>query len=136
MVNLLVNLQYSRRSHATCLLVGSLKRRNTASVLTHNTTSIMIGTFSVSTCNNCPFWRLCFQQVQAQVIIIGTNWRLFLDKLSFVCVLHYPLSHRNTNFTIERGRALFVEWTILVSIISPESSIISPRADYETHNQP
>ena len=46
------------------------------------------------------------------------------------------LSHRNTNFTIERGRALFVEWTVLVSIISPESFIISPRADYETHNQP
>ena len=46
------------------------------------------------------------------------------------------LSHRNTNFTIERGQALFVEWTVLVSIISPESFIISPRADYETHNQP
>ena len=48
----------------------------------------------------------------------------------------FPLSHRNTNFTTERGRALFVEWTGLVSIISPESFIISPRADYETHNQP
>ena len=51
-------------------------------------------------------------------------------------VKQFTLSHRNTNFTIERGRALFVEWTGLVSIISPESFIISPRADYETHNQP
>ena len=46
------------------------------------------------------------------------------------------LSHRNTNFTTERGRALFVEWTGLVSIISPESFIISPRADYDHNARP
>jgi len=44
MVLLLVILQYSQRSPATCLPVGSLKRRNTASVLTRNMTIITIGT--------------------------------------------------------------------------------------------
>ena len=69
-------------------------------------------------------------EIREEVVLeVGIDYNIELFTL-------LTLSNRNTNFTIERGRALFVEWTILVSIISPESSIISPRADYETHNQP
>ena len=45
----------------------------------------------------------------------------------------FSLSPWNSNFTIGRGRAFFV---LVVSIISPESFIISTRADYDHNARP